>query len=128
MFNSITTSKANKERVTELTSKLSFGTENIIARIALAHSLAKDEKLDLKNIADAQGKTYRRQILLGDYEAYYIALVCQKYQIHKSDKDISKYFKLHIDQGLELIYNNISSNPNMEEIDFLIEEVSLGLS
>ncbi|EAY29868.1 DndE family protein [Microscilla marina] len=127
MFSSLKTSEANKIRITELTSKLSLGAENAIARIALGHSLAQSKKLDLKNIADAKGKEYSKRILLGEHEAYYIALICQKYGLYKTDKDIPKYLKLHIDHGLELVHGSISSNPNLDGIDFLISEVSLGL-
>ena len=49
MFSHIKTSKENKEVVTQLTNKLSLGAENVIARIAIAHSLAQEEKLDLKD-------------------------------------------------------------------------------
>lgn len=127
MFSSLKTSEVNKARITELTNKLNLGAENAIARLALGRSLAKEGKLDLKNIADAKGKEYSKRILLGDHEAYYIALVCQKYQLYKSDKDVPKYLKMHIDNGLELIHKEISSNPNLDGIDFLIEEISLGL-
>lgn len=128
MFSSLRTSEANKKHITELTNKLGLGAENTIARIALSHSLAQSKKLNLKNIADSKGKEYSKRILLGEHEAYYIALICQQYGLYKTDKDIPKYLKLHIDHGLELIHRSISSNPNLDGIDFLINEVSLGLS
>ena len=56
MFNSIKTSRANKLVVTELSRKFNLGAENVIARIALAYSLAKDQQLSLSDIADSQGK------------------------------------------------------------------------
>ena len=43
MFSHIKTSKENKEVVTQLTNKLSLGAENVIARIAIAHSLAQED-------------------------------------------------------------------------------------
>ena len=52
MFTQIKTSKANKELVSQLSRRLSLGTENVIARIALSYSLSKDRKLNLKNISE----------------------------------------------------------------------------
>src|SRR5688572_14327103 len=101
MFNSISTSEANKAVVTDLTNKFALGAENIIARIAFSYSLAQDTKLELKNLQDAKGKTYPAKILFGNHLEVYIALVCQHYQIHKTDKDIPRYNKLHLDHGLQ---------------------------
>ena len=66
MFTHIRTSKENKEVVTQLTSKLNLGTENVIARIAIAHSLAQGKKLDLKDLKDSGGKEYSKAVLFGD--------------------------------------------------------------
>ena len=100
MFKTIKTSKANKAVVTSLTNKFNLGAENVIARIAIATSLAKEEKLDLKNLQDSQGKEYSRNVLLGDHEIIYIAMICQLYGIYKTDKNIPKYIKAHLDDGL----------------------------
>lgn len=54
MFNSIKTSRVNKLVVTELSRKFNLGAENVIARIALAYSLAQDRQLSLSDIADSQ--------------------------------------------------------------------------
>ena len=82
-FNSIRTSSENKLIVSELTSKLSLGTENVIARIALGFSLAKHGELDLLDIEDSKGKEYSSRVLLGENKVLYIALICQKYNIYK---------------------------------------------
>lgn len=65
MFNSIKTSRANKLVVTELSRKFNLGAENVIARIALAYSLAQDRQLSLSDIADSQGKEYSKMCYLG---------------------------------------------------------------
>lgn len=127
MFSSIRTSKDNKERVTELTSKLQLGTENVIARIALAYSIAKRDNLDLKKIKDSKGKEYSKRVLFGDNLSFYIALICQKYDLYKSNQEIPRYLKLHIDDGLEVIYDEVKSNPNLLGIDFLLGCIEEGI-
>ena len=101
MFTSIKTSRANKDIVTDLSRKFNLGAENIIARIALTYSLSKDRLLSLTDIADSQGKEYSKNVLFGNNLPYYIGLICVKYGLYKTDKDIPKYIKLHIDDGLQ---------------------------
>jgi DNA sulfur modification protein DndE len=127
MFSQIKTTKANKALVTELTHKLNLGAENVIARVALAYSLSKSEKLSISSMKDSQGKEYSKGVLFGNMDAYYMALICTKYGIYKTDKDIPKYIKLHIDNGLELIADEVMSNPNLSGFDFLIEKIDSGL-
>src|SRR5215831_1362131 len=98
MFTNISTSKSNREIVSDLTRRLNLGTENIIARLALAHSLTNDGKLDLKNIKDSRGKEYSTRVLFGDHVDIYVGLICVTYKLHKSDKDVPRYIKLHIDK------------------------------
>lgn len=106
MFTSIKTSKANKDIVTELSRKFNLGAENIIARIAFTYSLSKDRLLSLSDIADSQGKEYSKHVLFGNNLPYYIGLICVKYGLYKTDKDIPKYVKLHIDDGLQLMFSS----------------------
>jgi DNA sulfur modification protein DndE len=103
MFSHIRTSKENKEIVTKLTSKFNLGSENVIARIALAYSLEHDEKLDLKDLKDSGGKEYSKSVLLGDNEEFYLGITALKYQIHMSDKRLSRFIKIHLDNGLQRI-------------------------
>lgn len=128
MFTHIKTSKANKEIVAQLSRKLNLGTENIIARIAFSYSLSKERKMDLSEIKDSQGKEYSKSVLFGDYLPIYISLVCTHYGIYKTNKDIPKYIKMHIDDGLELINQEIQDNPNLDGYDFIIEKIENGLN
>ena len=121
MFSHIKTSKENKEVVTQLTNKLNLGAENVIARIALAHSLAQDEKLDLKDIKDSGGKEYSKNVLFGEYFDTYLGMLCSKYKLNPRNKDISKYVKIHIDKGLQLINSEINQNSYIDGFDFLKE-------
>ena len=127
MFTTIKTSKENKEIVTQLTRKLNLGAENVIARLALSYSLAKERKLSLSEIRNSHGKEYSAKVLFGDYSEFYIALICVHYKLYKSDKDIPKYIKLHIDDGLELIYKDVERKAGITGAEFLINEIELGM-
>ncbi len=128
MFNSIKTSRANKLVVTELSRKFNLGAENVIARIAFAYSLAQDRLLSLSDIADSQGKEYSKNVLFGSNLPYYIGLICVKYGLYKTDKDIPKYVKLHIDDGLQLMNKELRNNPNLNGYDYLIDKIEIGLN
>lgn len=127
MFTSIKTSRANKHIVTELSRKFNLGAENIIARIALTYSLSKDRILSLTDISDSQGKEYSKNVLFGSNLPYYVGLICVKYRLYKTDKDIPKYIKMHIDDGLQLMNNELRDNPNLNGYDYLIDKITNGL-
>ena len=127
MFTSIKTSKANKEIVTQLTRRLNLGAENVIARIAFTYSLYKDRKMDLALVKDAGGKEYSTKVLFGDNADYYIALICVQYNLYKSDKDLPRYIKMHIDDGIELIAKEIDQKKNITGAEFLIDKIEKGL-
>lgn len=127
MFTSIKTSRANKDIVTDLSRKFNLGAENIIARIALTYSLSKERLLSLTDIADSQGKEYSKNVLFGNNLPYYIGLICVKYGLYKMDKDIPKYIKLHIDDGLQLMNKELQDNPNLNGYDYLIDKITNGL-
>lgn len=124
MFTQIKTSKQNKDLVTLLTRRLNLGTENIIARMAFSYSLSKDRKLSLNDIKDSSGKEYSRGVLFGDYDDIYVGLLCTHYNIYKTDKDLGRYVKLHIDDGLELINNELQKANNIDGFDFLSEMIA----
>jgi len=127
MIKSIKTSEANRIIVTDLTNKLGMGPENVIARIAFAYSISLDRKLDLSQFRDSKGKEYSSKVLFGEYQEYYLAVICQKYGINMMDLDIPRYVKMHIDDGLELIQRLIQDNPNLPVFDFVLDQVEKGL-
>lgn len=127
MQSNIKTSKVNKELVTKLTQKLNLGAENVVARIAFSYSLSKNTNLELSKIQDSNGKEYSAKVLFGAYEDLYIALIAVKYNLHSSDKNISKYVKMHIDDGLERIFKEISNNDSITGNDFLINQIEHNL-
>ena len=128
MFTHIRTSKENREVVAQLTRKLNLGTENIIARIALTYSLSKDCKLDLGKLKDSGGKEYSKSVLFGDYLDYYLGMVAMHYGLHITDKDLSKYVKLHIDHGLTLINADFESASNLDSFDYIIGKIASGIT
>ena len=127
MFTQIKTSKENKEVVSLLTRKLGLGTENIIARIAYTYSLSKGTKLDLNNIENSMGKEYNKSVLFGEYADIYVAMVCTHYNLYKTDKDIAKYIKMHVDEGLQLLNIEVNERSNIDGFDFLSEKINIGL-
>lgn len=124
MFNSVTTSEKSREIIVQLTNRLALGTENVIARIAFAYSLSKNEKLDLKTLADGKGKLYPAKVLFGDYQEVYLGMLCELYSIKLIDRNLPKYVKLHIDHGLEIM----APYANNDGYDFLIRCIQEGLA
>lgn len=132
MLINISTSKKNQPIVTRLTQKLPKGTkENVIARIALTFSLASGKRFAVSefNVYDSQGKEYKDHILFDPkHKDIYIALICQCYGINKSNENITKYVKLHIDHGLELLDVLFENNKDYGFIEFLIEHLDKGIN
>lgn len=127
----VKTSEKNQEVVRKLTSKLPHGTkENVIARIALGYSLQTGKKFSPNDfmLYDSKGKEYKDHILFdARYRDFYIAMLCQYYGIYKTDDNIPKYIKMHIDHGLEVIDNIFQDNFNYTFFDFLIEHIEKGI-
>lgn len=124
MFTQIKTSKENKEVVALLTRKLGLGTENVIARIAYTYSISQDKKLDLNDIKDAGGKEYSKSVLFGEYYDIYLGLLCVHYGLYKTDKDIGRYIKMHVDEGLQLLNDEVNERSNIDGFDFLTEKIN----
>jgi len=127
MFTQIKTSKENKEVVALLTRKLGLGTENVIARIAYTYSLSQDKKLDLNDIKDAGCKEYSKAVLFGEYYDMYLGLLCVHYGLYKTDKDIGRYIKMHVDEGLQLLNEEVNERSNIDGFDFLTEKINSSL-
>ena len=50
-----------------------------------------------------------------------------KYNIHFSDKDLSKYIKIHIDHGLQLLNFEINHKQNTDGFQFLMQKIETKL-
>lgn len=108
----------------QLTNKLGLGAENVIARIAFAYSLSKNEQLDLKDLADGKGKLYPAKVLFGEYQEVYLGMLCELYGIKLIDNNLSKLVKLHIDHGLDIM----APYANNDGFDFLVRCIENGLT
>lgn len=126
----IRTSEKNQEVVRRLTNKLPYGTkENVIARIALGYSLQTGKKFQTVdfNLYDSKGKEYKEHVLFDiKHRDFFIALICQYYGLYKTDDNISKYIKLHVDHGLEQMDTIFQDNYNYTFFDFLVEYIEKG--
>ena len=56
-----------------------------------------------------------------------MAIICQHYGIYKTDKDIGKYIKMHIDHGLMLRNKLFEETNNYTGLDFLLEQIEQGI-
>ena len=128
MFSQIRTSSKNREIVIELTHKFNLGAENIIARIAIGYSLKSGKKFSPLDVNDSGGKEYSKNVLFGNYYHIYESLICTLYQINNNDKDLPRYFKIHLDDGLQRIYADITDNPNLVGYDYLFDKIQSGLN
>jgi DNA sulfur modification protein DndE len=127
MFSQIKTSNRNREIVVELTRKFNLGAENIIARIAIGYSLQSGVRFVPTNVKDSGGKEYSKNVLFGNYYPIYEAMICSLYQISSNDKDLQRYFKMHLDDGLQRIYDDVQDNPNLVGYDYLFDKIQEGL-
>lgn len=127
MFKQVRTSLKNKEVVTVLTRRFGLGAENVIARIAIAYSLQFGTRFSPLDIKDSGGKEYSKNVLFGSMYPIYLALICKFYNIHPSDMNLTRYFKLHLDDGLERIMRDVNDNPNLISYDYLFDKIKIGL-
>ncbi|MCL6103211.1 MAG: DndE family protein [Bacteroidetes bacterium] len=111
-----------------MTRKFNLGAENVIARIAIGYSLQSGIKFESTDVKDSGGKEYSKSVLFGNYYPIYLAMICTYYQINENNKDLPRYFKMHLDHGLQLIYDDIMDNPNLVGYDYLFDKIHSGLS
>ena len=127
MFTQIKTSLQNKDNVIDLTRKFNLGAENIIARIAIAYSLKSGKKFSPLDVKDSGGKEYSKKVLFGSNYNIYLAMLCTHYNIEDTDKDIPRYLKTHLDDGLEMIAQDLKNNPNLVGFDYLFDRINEGI-
>ncbi len=123
----VATSEITEEILGRLSQRFSLASKNILMRIALSYSITRGRQLQLSDIEDTKGNPYKEITLVGKYRSYYIAIICQHYGIYKTDLDIPKYFKLHIDNGLRLLDKLFTESSNYGFTDFLLEHIERGI-
>lgn len=89
--------------------------------------MSQDRKLKLEDIQNSSGKEYTKSVLFGHYLDYYLGMVALHYGIHITDKDLPKYIKMHIDDGLQLLNEELNQRSNIDGFDFLVEKIEGGL-
>ena len=57
-----------------------------------------------------------------------MVLIIVFYNLYKTDKDIAKYIKMHVDEGLQLLNKEVEERSNIDGFDFLSEKINDGLS
>lgn len=127
MFTQIKTSAANRTVVTDLTNKFMLGTENVIARIAIAYSLHSGKKFSPLDVKDSGGKEYSKNVLFGQNYPIYLAMMCTYYYIKENDMNMQRYFKMHLDDGLEMINADVRNNPNLVGFEYLFDKIEEGI-
>lgn len=77
-----------------------------LSKIAIALSINANESIDNYNIPDSNGMELQRSTVTGDYDLVYKSLI--ELNLGRSitdDEYYPHYTKLHIDRGIELLYN-----------------------
>ena len=64
---------------------------------------------------------------INDFIEYYGGMLAMNYEVHISDKDLSKYAKMHIDHGLQLLNQEINEQGNIDGFNFLIGKIENSL-
>jgi len=123
----VSTSEETEAILGRLSQRFSLSSKNILMRIALTYSLTRGRKLHDNKPEDTKGNPYKEITVVGHYRSYYVALICQFYGIYKTDSDIPKYFKLHIDDGLRQLDKLFSESSNYNLSDFLLEHIERGI-
>lgn len=123
----VSTSEETEAILGRLSNRFSLASKNILIRIALTYSLSKGRKLNRTKPEDTKGNPYKEITIVGKYRSYYIALICQHYSIYKTDLEIPKYFKLHVDDGLRLLEKLFTESSNYNFTDFLLEHIERGI-
>ncbi len=127
-FTHIRTSEKNHPRVVELTRKFGFGAENVAARVALATSLASGKRMDLSKLQNSAGKQYRTTVLFGKHMETYVSMVAVKYGLHRTNKDVPKLIKMHIDDGIEQWHALQLEKPGNDLAELLLTTIEGGLA
>lgn len=77
-----------------------------LSRLAISFSLANSEPIDSYTNDDVNGMELQRSTVTGEYDVIYKALI--ELNLNRSitdDEFYPTYTKLHIDRGMELLYN-----------------------
>lgn len=54
-------------------------------------------------------------------------MMCTYYNIKENDMNMQRYFKMHLDDGLEMINADVRSNPNLVGFEYLFDKIEDGI-
>jgi len=106
------TSKRTKELFDLMTSSSSLKPYTL-SRLAIAFSLNDPQPIDDYKNDDATGMELQRSTVTGEYDAMYKSLL--EIDLNRTltdDEFYPSYTKLHIDRGMELLYNRYQYSGN----------------
>lgn len=112
------TSEKCKQTLEDLQAKTGI-TPNILCRYAIGLSLLLDEPINLEQTTDTRGQEFNRQVLLGQYDGIFKALMIKYEERNIEDEDyFPDYTKAHIERGVEHLKSSYNLTGNREK--FLI--------
>jgi DNA sulfur modification protein DndE len=132
-------SKEQDRYINELTNLFEFKYDGIISRIAFTYSLRNGNKFDstkAENIA-SDGKEFRDvKAVFGtsqsgkSYYPIYKAILDEYYEYETTDEEFSRYFKIHLDEGLKKLKNEIDelNITKGEHVEYLAKCVNESLT
>ncbi|GAB6100173.1 hypothetical protein JCM16358_20520 [Halanaerocella petrolearia] len=107
------TSKQTKEILKKLQSKSNLR-PNILARIAINLSLTNETPVSEKDY-DNDGLEFPRNVLLGEYDSLFRALLTQKIESHlEEEKYFPHYIKLHLERGSKMLEREYEYSGNFK--------------
>lgn len=106
MKNKLRISETATQQLTFLSNRLDLK-RNIICRLAVAKSLTIDDPVENYIPADSKGLEFNRPTLTGDQDLLFKTLIAQ-HEKKPIDDDtfFSKYFRNHIERGIDILYND----------------------
>lgn len=109
------TSKYAAETLKQLQSTTSL-TPNILARIAVSLSLKISDPVT-ETVPDQNGLEIPRNVLTGEYDYIYKALIAQHCGREISDEEyFPDLFNAHLERGVRLLYNEYRHAGNYEKL------------
>lgn len=88
---------------------------NILARIAINLSIIQEEPIDTNIEYDSGGLEFHSEILFGEYEILFKALMTQRNEQFLTDKDFFPvYTKAHLERGARLLNSEYEFAGNFE--------------
>jgi len=115
-FNRIRISTEATHRLSILKGRTGL-TPNILCRFAFCYSLSDPIPPDTSKYNDG-GQEFNRYTLTGEYDMLFISLLKERLinDGYDPEKDLLKFFKAHINRGVDMIYPRVKSLSDIQNI------------